>query len=129
MSEFSDFVTMKLIEQRRLENHPMSRNFESHLFESMKLNKNINVRTPVDLIARIEVLANHFGVSKAELVTEMLESSLMEALKLIEKEGWLDTYLNGVTKHLESNYGFKFEYDENEKATKVIFPESKEDPE
>lgn len=124
MSEFSDFMTMKLIEQRRLEDRGMSSNLRDHFFEAMKLNRNINVRTSVDLIARIEVLASFFDVSKAELVSEMLESSVREAMSLIEKDGWLNVYLTALYKHMESNYGAVYEYDENGKPIKVEFPKT-----
>lgn len=127
MSEFTDLMTMKLIEHRRLEHGNSNRWLKDQVFERMKLNKNINVRTSVDLIARIEVLAEWFSMSKAEMVTEMLESSCSEAVELITQDGKLDEYVNSVNKHLEQNYGFRFEYDESGVVTNVHFPEPKDD--
>ena len=125
MSEFSDFMTMKLIEQRRFEKKGMSDNLSDNIIESLNMNRNLNVRTKVDLISRIEVLADFFNLSKAELVTEMLESSVLEALKMIEKEGWLDAYLKAHFKKMESEYGFiPTEYDENGMPSRFKFPES-----
>lgn len=114
MSEFSDFMTMKLIEQRRLEQGITSNKVNDLLFENMNMNKNINVRTRIDLISKIEVLAEFFNLSKAELVTEMLDSSVREAMFMIEKEGWLDSYLKSHYKNLETQYGIVAkDHDEN----------------
>lgn len=124
MSEFSDFMTMKLIEQRRLEQGKTSNSLNDYLFEKMNMNKNLNVRTRVDLISRIEVLADYFNLSKAELVTEMLESSVREAISMIENEGWLDAYLKAHYKNLETQYGIVAkERDENGNPISFTIPD------
>jgi hypothetical protein len=125
MSIFSDFMTMKIIEQRRLEDNGMSDNLNDHILEQLNMNRNLNVRTKVDLISRIEVLADFMGISKAKLVTEMLESSLREAWVLIEKEGWLDNFLKAHYKNMEKQYGIVgTEFDEAGNPTRFKLPES-----
>lgn len=120
MSNFNDFMTMKLIEIRRMENGYVDNKFQDYMFEQLNMNKNLNVRTRVDLISKIEVLANYLGVSKAELVTEMLESSVIQAMDMIEKEGWLDNFLTTHFKHLETEYGIVAK-ERDEKGHPVTF--------
>ena len=125
MSEFSDFLTMKLIEQRRMEQGKLSNSLNEVMFEQFNLNKNLNVRTRVDLISRIEVLAEFLHVSKAQLVTEILDSNIREAMDMIEKEGWLDSYLKAHYKNMESQYGVVgIEFDEAGNPTKFKIPEN-----
>lgn len=119
MSDFSDYLTMKIIQQRRMEGNGFSENLSDHLLEQLNMNRNLNVRTKVDLISRIEVLADFMGVSKAKLVTEMLESSAREAYDKIEKEGWLENYLKAHYKNLENQFGIVgIEFDEAGNPTK-----------
>lgn len=122
MSEFSDLITMKLIEQRRLEQGIGPRTPLSFL-EGMKLVKNLNVRAPVYLIGQIEVLADYLQMSKAELVHEMLASGLNEAMSQIEKEKPLDHFWAEYYSHMEKNYGAVIKYDEAGKPVSLSFPD------
>jgi hypothetical protein len=114
MSEFTDFMTMKIIEERRL----MSRGFsnkeiEVSFLEQMNAVKNLNVRVPISTIAEIETLASWAGVSKAEFVLEILSSAIGEALDMIDKEGGLKHYHESLFKRLESDYGVVLKRDES----------------
>jgi|GEM_PF-3431961 len=114
MSEFTDFMTMKIIEERRL----MSRGFsnkeiEVSLLEQINAVKNLNVRVPISTIAEIETLASWAGVSKAEFVLEILSSAIGEALDMIDKEGGLKHYHESLFERLESDYGVMLKRDEN----------------
>ncbi|NOT13967.1 MAG: hypothetical protein HOP21_00035 [Methylotenera sp.] len=125
MSDFSDYLTMKIIEQRRIESTGVSENLNDHILEQLNMNRNLNVRTKVDLISRIEVLADFMCISKAKLVTEMLESCAKEAYVKIEKEGWLDSYLKSHYKNLETQYGIVgIEFDEAGNPTRFKLPET-----
>lgn len=115
MSQYSDFLTMKLIEKRRFDKNGMTDNFRQSVLESSSINKNLNVRTKVDLIASVEVLATMFNVSKAQLVTEILESATEEAITKLEKDGYLDNYMQNYLKNMNENYGFKLIYDDDGK--------------
>lgn len=122
MSDFSDFLTMKMIQLRRdVKNIDSSSKLA--FGEMLNANKNLNVRAPVDLISRIEVLANYFQISKAQLVTEMLESSVDEAIGLIEKSGWLDSFIEAHYKNMEENYDVTIVRGENGEPTRFKFPE------
>ena len=112
MSRYSDFLTMKLIERKRFNEIGMSDNFVLHYAEKFGHVKNLNVRTKVDLIAGIESLATLFNLSKAEFVTEILQSALNEALDKLEKDGGIEDYMYKYLKNMEQNYGFVLKYDE-----------------
>jgi hypothetical protein len=117
MSDFSDFMTMKIIEERRmLERGISSKTAEVALMEQIKAVKNLNVRAPINLIGQLEVLARYLCVSKAELVMEMLESSLKEAYVMFEKEGWMDGFFDSFYDHMEKNYGVELKRNEQGKV-------------
>lgn len=117
MSEFTDFLTMKLIAERRLISRGISsKEAEVSLLEQIKAVKNLNVRAPISMIGMVEVLANRFFVSKAELVMEMLQSSITEAIDMIEKEGRLDAFFEDYYSHMEKNYGVELHRDEQGKV-------------
>ncbi len=122
MSNFSDLLTMKLIEQRRLEQGIGPRTPLS-LLEGMKLVKNLNVRAPVYLIGQIEVLAEYLNMSKAELVMEMLGSSLQEAMGQIDKEGLTDSFWSEFYSHMEKNYGAVLNLGDDGKPASLSFPD------
>jgi hypothetical protein len=125
MSEFTDFLTMKLIAERRFMKRGMSsKEAEVALLEQIKAVKNLNVRAPINMIGLVEVLANRFNVSKAELVMEMLQSSIDEALNMIEKEVNLESFMDDYHHHMEKNYDVKLRRDENNKITGFSFSES-----
>lgn len=124
MSEFTDFMTMKLISERRMQSRGFSsKELEVSLLEQVKAVKNLNVRAPVNMIGLVEVLANRFFVSKAELVMEMLQSSISEALDMIEKEGKLDLFMADYYSHMESNYGVILKRDDNNEIIGFSYPE------
>lgn len=123
MSNFSDLMTMKLIQQRRLE-QGIGSGIPFSLLEGTKLVKNLNVRAPIHLIGQVEVLAEYLNMSKAELVLEMLESGLREATNLIEKEGFLDAYHAQFFAHMEKNYGTVTKYDDAGKPVSLSFRDS-----
>lgn len=106
MSGFAKLMTMKLIEIERME-----RSYETgrppFLFiqGNDDLVRNLNVRVPVTLIAEIEVLASLLNLSKAELVTEILESSLEEAIEMLKKDGRSDIFLEKSIERLRDQYG------------------------
>lgn len=113
MSEFTDFMTMKLIEERRLQTRGFSNKaFEVALLEKIKAVKNLNVRAPINMIGMVEVLANKVFISKAEMVMEMLQSSINDALDMIEKEGNLHSFMIDYYHHMEKNYDVKLRLDE-----------------
>lgn len=123
MSEFSDLITMKLIEQRRLE-QGIGPRVPLHFLEGLKMVKNLNVRAPIYLIGQIEVLADYLHMSKAELVHEMLASSLNDAMNQIEKEsGSLDYFWTEYYSHMEKNYGTVTKYDDAGKPISMSLPE------
>ncbi len=114
MSEFTDFMTMKIIEERRLTNRGFSnKEIEVRILEQMNAVKNLNVRVPIHTIAEIETLASWAGVSKAEFVLEILSSAIGEAIDMIDKEGGLKYYHENLFKRLESDYGVVLKRDEN----------------
>jgi len=123
VSEFSDLITMKLIEQRRLE-QGIGPRFPLVFLEGMKQVKNLNVRAPIHLIGQIETLADYLQMSKAELVHEMLASSLNDAMGQIAKEsGTLDYFWAKYFAHMEKNYGAVLQHDEAGNAVSMTFPE------
>lgn len=113
MSKYSDFLTMKLIERKRFDQKGMSDNLVLHFAEKFGHTKNLNVRTKVDLIAGIETLATMFNLSKAEFVTEILESALSEALERLDQQGEIQHYMYNYLKNMERNHGFVLKYDED----------------
>ncbi len=122
MSEFSDFMTMKLIAERRLITRGMSsKALEVAILDEVKAVKNLNVRAPINMIGLVEVLANRYQTSKAELVMEMLQSCTQEAINMIEKEGHLEWFMDDYYKHMEKNYGVELIYDDNGKVTGFNF--------
>jgi hypothetical protein len=124
MSEFTDFMTMKLIAERRLSTRGLSsKETEVYLLEQIKAVKNLNVRAPINMIGLVEVLANRCHVSKAEMVMEMLQSCIDEALDMIEKEGRLELFMDDYYHHMEKNYGVVLRLDESGKAIGYDFPE------
>jgi len=117
MSEFTDFMTMKLIAERRLMSRGISsKEAEVSILEQFKAVKNLNVRAPISMIALVEVLANRCFVSKAEIVMEMLQSCIDEAMDMIDKEGRLDIFMNEYYEHLEKNYGVELKRDSDGKV-------------
>lgn len=123
MSEFSDFMTMKLIEFRRLRNRGISnKEFEVELLEQINAVKNLNVRVPIHTIAEIETLASWAGVSKAELVLEMLSSAITDAMQMLEKDGELDSYNENLFERLENDYDVTLKRDENGKVKSFDYP-------
>lgn len=111
MSEFTDFMMLKIIEERRMLKGGISnKELELHLLEEMKAVKNLNVRAPITTIALVESLANWSNTSKAELVLEMLSSCINESMDMIEKEGNLDVFLKNHYSNLEKNYGVKIKH-------------------
>lgn len=114
MSDFTDFMTMKIIEWRRsIRGGIDNKEFEVALLEQCNGVKNLNVRAPIHTIAQIETLANWAGVSKAELVLEMLSSCISDATEMIAKEGKLEQYHDSLYKHLESDFGAIISRDED----------------
>jgi hypothetical protein len=114
MSEFTDFMTMKIIEERRmLKGRLNNKEIELHLLEELKAVKNLNVRAPITTIALVESLASWTNSSKAELVLEMLDSCINESLDMIEKEGNLDIFMNNHYANLEKNYDVTLTRDED----------------
>jgi len=123
MSEFTDFMTMKIIEFRRLRNRGFSnKEIEVQLLEQINAVKNLNVRVPIHTIAEIETLASWAGVSKAELVLEMLSSSIGDAVQMLEKEGSLDSYNESLFNRLETDYGVTLKRDEDGKVRSFDYP-------
>ena len=117
MTEFTDFMTMKLIAERRMRSRGISsKEAEVTILEQIKAVKNLNVRAPIGMIGLIEVLANRFFVSKAELVMEMLQSCIDEALDMIEQEGALEYVMDDYYRHMEKNYGVQLTKDESGKV-------------
>lgn len=124
MSEFTDFMTMKLIAERRLMTRGISsKEAEVSLLEQIKAVKNLNVRAPLSMIGLVEVLANRCFVSKAELVMEMLQSCIDEAMDMIEKEGRLDQFMDSYFSHMEKNYGVELKRDDSGKVTGFSYTE------
>lgn len=124
MSEFTEFMTMKLIEFRRMLNRGVSnKELEVSLLEQINAVKNLNVRVPIHTIAEIETLAAWAGVSKAELVLEILSSSISDALLMLEKDGALDDYNKNLFNRLEKDYGVTLKRDENGKVKSFDYPE------
>jgi len=124
MSEFTDFLTMKLIAERRLISRGVcSKEAEVSLLEQIKAVKNLNVRAPISMIGMVEVLANRFFVSKAELVMEMLQSSIDEAMEMIDKEGRLDPFMEDYYRHMEQNYGVELKRDSDGKVKGFSYTE------
>ena len=124
MSEFTEFMTMKLIEFRRLRNRGISnKELEVQLLEQINAVKNLNVRVPIHTIAEIETLASWAGVSKAELVLEILSSSISDALQMLEKEGALDNYNENLFDRLEKDYSVTLKRDENGKVKSFDYPQ------
>lgn len=124
MSEFTDFLTMKLIAERRLISRGISsKEAEVSLLEQIKAVKNLNVRAPISMIGMVEVLANRFFVSKAELVMEMLQSSIDEAMEMIDKEGRLDLFMEDYYQHMEQNYGVELKRDSDGKVKGFSYTE------
>lgn len=123
MSEFTDFMTMKLIEERRMQSRGFSnKELEVSILEQVKAVKNLNVRVPINMIGLVEVLANRLFVSKAELVLEMLQSSINEALEMIEKEGKLEGFMEDFYAHMEKHYQVALTRDENGKIISFSIP-------
>lgn len=100
-------MTMKLIERGRLEKEGVPLGMLCEFDDAVR---NLNVRVPVYLIAQIEVLGAILDLSKAELVSEMLSSSLQEAFELLKKEGWYDSFLQSVIDRLRDHYGVNIEW-------------------
>lgn len=124
MSEFTDFMTMKLIEERRMLSRGFSsKELEVSLLEQIKAVKNLNVRAPINMIGFVEVLANRVFVSKAELVMEMLQSSINDALDMIQKEDKLDLFMEDYYAHMEKNYGVELKRDDQGKVISFNFSE------
>ncbi len=122
MSEFADFMTMKLIEERRLMSGGIqNKELILSILEQAKAVKNLNVRAPIHTIALVETLANRFFVSKAELVLEMLQSCIDDALKMIEKEGKLDLFMKDYYSHMEKDYGVILKRDDNGEVISIDF--------
>ena len=122
MSEFTDFMTMKIIAERRMRERGISsKEAEVALMEQMKVVKNLNVRAPINVIGQVEVLANYLQTSKAELVLEILDSGLREAYAMFEKEGWLDGFWDSYYDHMENNYGVQLNRDDSGKVTGYSF--------
>ncbi len=125
MSEFTDFMTMKLIAERRLLTRGISsKEAEVSLLEQIKAVKNLNVRAPISMIGLVEVLANRCSVSKAELVMEMLQSCIDEAMDMIDKEGRLDQFMDDYFSHMEQNYGVELKRDDNGKVISFNYTEN-----
>lgn len=123
MSEFTDFMTMKIIEIRRSMNRGISnKEFEVKLLEQMNAVKNLNVRVPIHTIAQIETLASWAGVSKAELVLEMLSSSINDAIEMLDKEGSLDYFNDQLLNRLETDYGVTLKRDEDGNVRGFDYP-------
>lgn len=123
MTDFSEFMTMKLIAEKRMRQHGMSDNIRLPLLEGAKLTKNLNVRVPIHLIGQVEVLAQWLQMSKAELVMEILESGISEAFELISKEGFEENYWSNFYDHMEKNFGAILNRDENGKVTSFNYSE------
>ena len=124
MSEFTEFMTMKLIEFRRLRNRGISnKELEVSLLEQINAVKNLNVRVPIHTIAEIETLASWAGVSKAELVLEILSSSISDALQMLERDGALNDYNESLFNRLEKDYGVTLKCDENGKVKSFDYPQ------
>lgn len=124
MSEFTDFMTMKLIAERRLRNRGVSsKELEVSLLEQIKAVKNLNVRAPISMIGMVEVLANRFFVSKAELVMEMIQSSINEALEMVEKEEKLELFMEDYFTYMEKNYGVELKRDKEGKVLSFQYTE------
>lgn len=124
MSDFTDFITMKNIQFRRsLKSGFSNKELEVSLLEQIKAVKNLNVRAPILMIGYVEVLAKRYGVSKAELVLEMLQSCISESLAMIDKDGFIDEFNQSFFEHMQSNYGFIPKYDEDGQITSLDFPE------
>jgi hypothetical protein len=128
MSEFTDFMTIKIIEERRLMNRGFSnKEIEVQLLEQINAVKNLNVRVPIHTIAQIETLASWSSVSKAELVLEMLSSCIDDAIKMIEKEGNLEFYLDSFYKRLESDYEVNLKRDDSGVVKSFNYPQQSPD--
>lgn len=124
MSDFSDFMTMKIIEWRRaIKGGFSNKEFEVQFLEQMNAVKNLNVRAPISTIAQIETLAQWTGVSKAELVLEMLSSCIADAYDMMEKEGNADSFQDDLFTHMEKNYAVILKRDENGKVCSFDYPE------
>jgi len=124
MSEFTDFMTMKLIAERRLTTRGISsKEAEVAILDQIKAVKNLNVRAPISMIGMVEVLANRYDTSKAELVMEMLQSCAQEALDMIEKEGNLEWFMDDYYRHMEKNYGVELNRDDNGKVISFNYTE------
>lgn len=124
MSDFTDFMTMKIIEWRRASMGAITnKELEINLLEQMNAVKNLNVRAPIYTIAQIETLAQWAGVSKAELVLEMLSSCISDAYDMMEKEGNADSFQNDLYSHMEKNYGVILKRDDSGKVRSFDFPE------
>ncbi|MFV1921306.1 MAG: hypothetical protein ACMZ63_01670 [Methylotenera sp.] len=122
MSEFTDFMTMKLIEERRLRHRGFSnKEIEVDLLEQINAVKNLNVRIPINTIAEIETLANWAGTSKAELVLEMLSSCISDAIEMMHKEGTEKYFFDSLYEHLEKDYDVKLKRDENGEVTSFSY--------
>lgn len=116
MSGFAKLMTMKLIELERAERCHEAGHLPFWLMQSNDdLVRNLNVRVPVTLIAQIEVLASFLNLSKAELVTEILESSLDEAIEMLKKDGRGDIFLEKCIERLRDQYGVNIERKEESK--------------
>lgn len=124
MSEFARLMTMKLIERDRLEKDGVPLGMLIAFDDAVR---NLNVRVPVHLIAQIEVLGSILDLSKAELVTEMLNSSLEEAFELLKKEGWYDSFLQSVIDRLRDHYGVNVERKPEETGSPAIPKEETKD--
>lgn len=122
MSEFSDFMNMKIIENRRMAAGATDKGAQLYFAEQMKAVKNLNVRVPIYTIAQVEILANYAQVSKAEMVLEILQSSISEALTLFENEGTLNYFQENLNTHLEKNYGVELKRDETNNVVSFNFP-------
>ncbi len=117
VSEFTDFMTMKIIAERRLITRGISsKEAEVSLLEQIKAVKNLNVRAPISMIGLVEVLANRVSTSKADLVMEMLQSCITEAMQMIENEGHIDDFLDDYYAHMEKSYGVELNRDSDGKA-------------
>jgi len=122
MSEFTEFMTMKLIEQKRLQTRGVSsKEAELYLLEQIKAVKNLNVRAPIGMIGMIEVLSDWYMVSKAEMVMEMLQSCINDAVSMLAKEGHHDTFMDDFYAHMEKNYSVSLRRNSEGKVESFVY--------
>ena len=119
MTKYSDFLTMKLIQRNRGRTNSLSNEEALHLLADTRVVKNLNVRTNISLIAQVEALSEALSVSKALLVTEMLEGALDEAIEKLKERDDFDDFMIRYFKVMEKDYGYALKYDEDGRPIEI----------